>query len=511
MVNWANYGHTIIGTASNGELAYKMINDYKPDIVITDIKMPVMTGLELIQKCYEEKRELPVFILLTSYEEIQFYKEAIKYQVLEYLVKLELTPEALIEAVSRAEEKVNSLKKTSSDILPTDNIDVMKERFLIRMILNMFYESDNLSDLINYYNLDFSASNHVASYFHIFNTKEDPQSDKQFALYTSSLQMIRELLAKYIPCEILSLDIKHFCVIFHLDDSIEDIWNTINDALKHVSDMLFSYYSVKIIGGVGSPVSNPLRLCDSYQDAKRIAPKAFAENTIYYYPCINDTQIEGTVFNMTLFRDDLQKAFTEYDGKALYSVFNSLMELFENSPSHYIQAIDAAGSILYMALSFLHNGDQVVSDIFADTNAGYRSLYESISTADVLKWMEHFRDGLCDYFNDHNKDFKGIVVTNVKKYIRENNDKRLSLNEVAQLFNISPSYLSLLFSKYNDVGFSDYINQCKIDTAKNMLKEGELKIYEIADELGFESTSYFSRVFKKVTGLSPRDYLNQLS
>lgn len=95
-----------------------------------------------------------------------------------------------------------------------------------------------------------------------------------------------------------------------------------------------------------------------------------------------------------------------------------------------------------------------------------------------------------------------------KKYIGEHISERLSLNEVAAVFGISPNYLSQLFGKYNDVGFSEYINISKINEAKRLLDEGTLKIYEVAEMLGFESSFYFSKVFKKVEGVSPTDYLN---
>lgn len=78
------------------------------------------------------------------------------------------------------------------------------------------------------------------------------------------------------------------------------------------------------------------------------------------------------------------------------------------------------------------------------------------------------------------------------------------------MFRISPHYLSVLFSKYNDGGFSDFVNQRKIDAAKQMMADGGYKIYEISDILGFQSAFYFSRVFKKVTVLSPRDYLKSI-
>lgn len=96
----------------------------------------------------------------------------------------------------------------------------------------------------------------------------------------------------------------------------------------------------------------------------------------------------------------------------------------------------------------------------------------------------------------------------MKKYIHEHIREHLSLNEVAAVFGISPSYLSQLFSKYNETGFSEYINISKINEGKRLLDEENLKVYEVAEMLGFESAFYFSKVFKKVEGVSPTEYMN---
>ena len=186
------------------------------------------------------------------------------------------------------------------------------------------------------------------------------------------------------------------------------------------------------------------------------------------------------------------------------------MELFQNRPSHYVQALDAAGNILYLSLSLLSNGEQIVSEIFRNKSNGYRSLYELTNVEQILEWLTVFRDGLCESFSTHNKDYKNHIVINVKKYINDHMEEKLTLNKVSEVFNISPNYLSVLFSKYNNLGFTDYINQSKVDAAKKMMAEGDLKVYEISDILGFESAFYFSRVFKKVTGISPRDYISQI-
>ena len=126
------------------------------------------------------------------------------------------------------------------------------------------------------------------------------------------------------------------------------------------------------------------------------------------------------------------------------------------------------------------------------------SIYDPLTHAD--KTIERRNLILQNMLDD------GII--NEQQYTDAVNEK-ITLNQLSDVFNISPNYLSILFSKYNDMGFIDYVNHAKIECAKEMLDEGTLKIYEISDKLGYESAFYFSRVFKKVEGVSPRDYINR--
>lgn len=513
MLNWNDYDINIVGTASNGGIAYEMIKEHTPEIVITDIKMPVMTGLELAQKCYEEHMMLPVFIILTSYEEFQFVREALCYQVSSYLVKLELTPEVLVNALKQAIDKILTMQKSSaSSASSLNSIYLLKEQFYTRLILNLFESEHQFMMQCNYLNLNFDYNAFVVCYMEICCEKLNEMSpEKQLSLYTSSLQMVRELMAKYLPCHVLSLDLKHFAIIFFLDqEHAANYRDTVQNTIKQVSSMLFNYYTVTTLTGVGGLVNTPLQIASSFQDAKQIfsqikpqEPVLFIENTAYGESLKN-------VFNISLFKEDIRKAYAEFDEKALYDIFTSIMDLFQNKPAHYIQALDAAGNILYLSLSLLNNGEQIVSDIFADRSNGYRSLYELTNVTQIIDWLTVLRDGLCESVATYNKDYKNHIVVSVKKYIHEHVKEKLTLNKVAEIFSISPNYLSVLFSKYSDTGFTDYINQTKVNAAKEMMAEENLKIYEISDILGFESAFYFSRVFKKVTGVSPRDYMNQI-
>lgn len=511
MINWEEHGISIVGTASNGAAAYDLILEHSPEIAITDIKMPVMSGLELARKCREEGRKLPLFIILTSYEEFNFVKEAITYQVVDYLIKLELTPEVLLETVQKAIERIPEQQPMQAAAQPPDNIYLIREQFYTRLIFNLFESEEQFMTQAQNLNIDFSYDSFAVGYVEIRSEKLTQMSnEKQLNLYTSSLQMVSELVSRYIPCHVLSLDIRHFCVIFFLKDELAANYkNLIRNTLRQVSAMLFNYYSVTIHASIGSPITSPLQMSSSYQDARQTFARVSEEAPILFLEDIAEDEPLKNVFNISLFREDILKAYAEYDEKALYDTLTSIIELFDSQKAHYVQALDAASNILYLSLSLLGNGEQLVSDIFQEKTNGYRSLYELTGTEQILEWMKLLRDGLCQSFTAHNKDYKNHTVVQVKKYINEHIEEKLTLNKVAREFNISPNYLSVLFSRNNDIGFSDYINQSKIDAAKKMMTDGDYKIYEISDRLGFESAFYFSRVFKKVTGLSPRDYMNQ--
>jgi two-component system response regulator YesN len=107
------------------------------------------------------------------------------------------------------------------------------------------------------------------------------------------------------------------------------------------------------------------------------------------------------------------------------------------------------------------------------------------------------------------QNYQSHLVSNVEKYIRENLNKRLSLPDVAAKFNVSPNYLSQLFTRYAGMNFLECVTAVKIAAAKTMLLKGEGAVYEIADKLGYEDAFYFSKVFKKVEGISPREFLHR--
>ena len=213
---------------------------------------------------------------------------------------------------------------------------------------------------------------------------------------------------------------------------------------------------------------------------------------------------------LSLFRKEIAEAFETLDETALHSVFSNICSLLSADQVHYSQALDAASSILHFTITLLPEGMEIASSIFSDQPDTY--LYRQKTVPSILLWLRQLEEGLCRELPACRNTQKNYLVEHAKQYIREHLDERIVLQDIADTFNVSPNYLSQLFKKFENIGirlpFQEYLIQERMKKARLLLLTTDLKIYEIADQLGFESAFYFSKVFKKVTGVSPKDFRN---
>ncbi len=510
MLNWADYGIEVCGTAMNGAVALEMIEEYSPEIVITDIRMPIMNGLELAKICRETYGRIPLFIILTSYEEFELARQALSYEVVDYLIKLELDPEALGRSIGRTLERLNELR--ASETVRSERRPILQsylDKFFLRLLHNLFDNEEQFKLQAKDLSLNFDNQYFAAAHCEILeDSVRDMTHGQLMNLYNSTMQMVKDILKRHMTCQVISLDLKHFSIIFHFSAVSKEEHEKMMEALRNASAMVRNYFNVRLTVGIGSVVDSPLKISDSYQDARVAFTSATLEDPFRDYDQVKPEDIKNS-FNITLFKNDLTKAFEEFDTGILYDTLTQIIELFRSNPLRYLQAIDGACNILYLALSLLPSGEETLAGIFSDDPDNYRSIYRMGNVEQVSDWMVRLRDGLCETLKSKRITYKEHVISNIQKYIQNHIDERLTLNEVSAVFGLSPNYLSVLFKKTCGIGFSEYITQMKISRARTMLLEQDMKVYEVADQLGFESAFYFSKVFKKVAGVSPREFVQQ--
>lgn len=398
MLPWAEHDIEICGTAGNGVEALKLIETLQPQLVIADIKMPMMNGLELLRESTERFGPVPTFIILTSYEEYQLVKQAISYQAVDYLVKLELDAPQLLAAIQKASARVDEhLSHQAAQLARGQEsyaVAAYQEKFWLKLLNRLLPAQPSLPEQAQQVQIDLSYQRYVCVYACLHEVESRP------ALYSACQRMIREILERYAGFYSLSNDPSHLSLIFFFEEqqAVAERMSLIQQGINNCVEMLKSYFNVNVSFGVGTAVASPDEIATSFEEAKTAEKESSEANPIRIF-------------------------------------------------SHLVGANRRSG--------------------------------------------------------------KDRLISSIQSYIDENLGGKLLLNEVAEVFGLSPNYLSILFKKNCDLGFTEYINTRKIEKAKQLLLAGDMRIYEVADALGFESAFYFSKVFKKIDGHSPREYIQK--
>jgi len=396
MLDWATLGYEVVGTARNGAEAMKAIAETHPDIVVSDIRMPVLDGLALVEQCRQYDTALPAFIMLTSYEEFDYVKRSMRLGAVEYLVKMDLTPESLSAALDRARkvvQKETRLRAPSSNT--AGSLESYRDRLFLQLYGGVFTTRDTFDKLCAELDLHFTAPQYAVAVAEL--QARDLPTEQLLTLSTGVVRMAGETMPKYRPCYVTGLDLRHFSVLFPLKKE-EETESTLDTVLQRTGKILYNYFSAPLYWAVGRPVADVLSA-----------------------------------------------------GKSQHDAFAALPLLDESQP-----------------IAFYHE------------EAGTQL------------------------------DHRARVVARVQEYIRQNLEKRLSLNDVASVFGFSPNYLSQLFAQNSESGFVEFVTSTRITAAKELMASTDWKVYEISDKLGFESAFYFSKVFKKLEGVSPREYMQKV-
>lgn len=507
MLNWNELGIEIVAVARNGLQLQQAIEREHPQLVITDIKMPIKSGLEVLKESGAVYGRVPLFILLTSYEEFSYVKEALTYQAVDYLVKLELTEQSLAASVQKALDLLQQIKEQGHPPYPMYERGAMgafRDKFFVRLFNGLIDSRQAFDSQKQELALCFEEKHYVVCYVTIESKEEE---ERDVSLYYSSTGMLKETLSRYLTCHITSLDLHHLAITFCLNEEQGAHYRTIiRQVLEKALHVIYNYFSVYLLCCVGLPVNDPFHLSDSFNSARQLLTSSQEKASISFAE-----QKQEQRFSLDPYRIRLTRAFEELDAEELAQIMEDVAKEMERQGITPLQAIESASNILYMAISLIPDGQKLVEQIFQEEHGGYRQLYSCTTTNQCCAYLRHLAEGLGKYLQSRKQDYRAKVVANIQQYIQENITRKLNLTEVALLFGFSQNYLSSLFSRYSECSFVEYITKEKVHAAKQMMAQGEYKVYEIAEKLGFESSFYFSKVFKKVEGLSPRQYLQHLS
>lgn len=506
IINWDEIGIELVGQAEDGIEAFSLIKSLKPDIVITDIRMPGMDGIELVKKTREMQQKCH-FIIISGFRQFEYAHNAIKYGVDDYLLKpikkVELTS-ILTKIRSEFDEikvKKNEEKKIENKLI--QNTEILRKQFLNKLILANNENHYDLETINNEYQLGFQDG--LFQSFIIRLDKKNNEIDDYEKKCKEKFFIVVTRNLKDFCWEIQTTD--DICIINYPSQNINSIKKAVNNTMPEFEQYLKTLDIFDVTIGLGTQETSLDNIVNSVNSAKKAIMcriVAGVNKIISYSP------------------QDYEK----------YSSSDFVTENDERQIINIIEVLDAEGLNDYISRLFydLRTKNRIdpclyfeiaekITDIYINAIKKNRATEKGINKNDIIsdftgcKNINDIINKLSKNLVKDLKDYSKIIdkqnyapIRIAKKYISKNYNKTISLNEIAQIVNMNSVYFSHLFKKETGQNFSDYIINYRMNIAKELLKNIKYNVSQVSHMVGYQDEKYFSKLFKKQIGINPKDF-----
>ncbi len=491
--------YEVCGCACDGEEAVRLITEASPDIVVTDIKMPNMDGIELI-KWIRKNQSAIECILLSGYDEKEYLHEAIRQHVSEYILK-PIVKEKFYTTLDRIAEEVKEKKKLAGQRAFNVSINNRFGNGVYKIITaSTQYEKTEIEEIIKQqcpsFDIDGSMYVILISNTTVNDTQTYGGGETHIVCYGIK-NIIDEMLDEMSVNAYGVLDANHNIIILvqKSDRCIVDIMSEIREKIR---DSIMQDISIAISDEYTGVENSE----GAYEKTEKLIKSSIMGSGIF---------TSGTKSNFemqTLFRTN--KKIVSMIERANIGCMKLIDEMFEK----YETGVYPPESIIIMTEDFILRLKIFAKDkkyISSEEIGKYTKRIENNKNAEQLKEnMKRLAEYVLSQISQQVSDGISKKIFEVQKYVNENYYKDITLNKISELFSINENYFSGQFKKQIGISFIDYLTEVRINKAKELLAENDISIGEISEMIGYENATYFSKVFKKVTGISPIQYKMKL-
>jgi two-component system response regulator YesN len=505
-IEWSKFGMTVIADVPNGQVAWEVYKREAPHIVITDIKMPVMDGMELIARIRETDQTTKV-IILTCMEDFDLVRKALVKNVSEYILKLEMSTDQIEGLLSRLQREMKESFRSIPQHSESEHGAVKETLFKDYLFCNRYTVSEFAVKVDNMH-LNLKPVRMIVCMMEIdqyWRLRDRFQDQKGQLIRMSLLNALDEVLRGYERGEVFHDEESRYIFIFSFHDllSEQQILECLYKIIDHIRKVMTTYFNVTVSFGISDIQTGYHAMKKQYQQSVQALERKF-----FYGPGKNvpaERYDKGLISSE--WREKLLKLPEEWEISDSYK-----KSLADKIHSFLLEGNAAVKQVvqkqfmqwLLWPITSLHLARVNAVDLF--------TLYaERTMNAETMdETIEIYRQYLFELAKYHaQKRTVSKEIKDVLYFIEIHFERDITLEDLAELVKMSPNYLSSLFKKEMQQNYADYLVQYRIEKAKELLLGTYLKTYEVADKVGFVNHSYFSRSFKKMTGTSPREFRKQ--
>lgn len=515
-IDWEKEGYIFCGEASDGELAYPMIIKEKPDILITDIRMPFMDGLEL---CKLVKKELPniKILILSGYDEFDYAKEAIRLGVTEYLLK-PISSGKLLEALNGVSESIRR-EKEDKDLVRKymeemrENTEHEKQKFFEQMIAGNLSMADAL-ETGKKYEMNLSAGMYNLLLFRFTLGKENRKSGELLGEAEYAIEKLTERLEYVFEFQ---RGVEGWAFLLMADNE-EQMSERVKELSKDLEEIMKNYSTIAYFGGIGQPVARLRELEESFREAERALAARFTMelNRIISVEDIRMAQNVDTLddIEITSF-GEIEKTRTmleKFLNNGAEDEIDEFVDVYINElPEENLKSVLMRQYIIMDAYIVMMSFCEKIEGIEGEMQAQSEELKNSMKTIQTLEEIKNYIRMLLKKIIGVRDTISGRRYSDIIEIAKDQIRKtymsdEISLNTIAAEVGMSPSYFSSIFSKEMGKTFVEYLTEIRMDRAKELLMCSSMKTSEIGCEVGYKDPHYFSYIFKKTQNCTPKEF-----
>jgi len=517
-VNWEELGFEIFDEAKNGFEAIEKLTLNSVDLVITDIRMPKMNGIDLLRSIKENNFSQCV-IFLSGFSEFTYAQQGLALGVFDYILK-PMDPVKIIEVLKRAHKFLSSkkneeeLKKTLNEKLEM-NKTISREKILYDMLLGRELPLPAIADVLFEYEIDLDLYVTQLAVLEIddfdINAEEWIKSGKDLELFEKIKGISMDIINKngaikgiIVDGEIGSLSIVLQPVSI-ADHIIFD--NTTMDVMNRILLGINNELEVQLTIGIGRVYESLDEVSCSFRDAKNALRHKYSlgSNKIIHAqqiePCSNKQ------FSNSIEREKLLLSYIILGDDRAYTVVEDIFNIIYNSGENSVFSVGTVLNKIMAGLARSIKEEYSFLNIIFDTeklaNVDFCS-YSDVSS--TRQYFAYLITELLSLIREYKLNQRDNIISKACEYVLNNVEDDITLKSVSEHLCISKNYFCSLFKQETGENFLEYVTRVKMERAKKLLKMGTFKAYEISYMLGYQETGYFSRIFKKYSGYSPTEY-----
>lgn len=500
--------YEIVGEAANGEEAWGLLENIPTDIVVSDVRMPKIDGLQLLNNIKNSNSAVQV-IMLSSYDDYDYVREALRNGAVDYILKHKLTVTTLKDALEKAVKNLEEQQHTRYDNV--SSMAALKRDFIMKLMTGFYTRPEEVLSRINVLNLSLGKYNILPVIMMI--QKNDFRSTMDaYTMENTVVSIIDEILhdmGSGICCHVSDV---RFIILLSFENIFsekkrKEIYNSV---IRRISICLNNYIKMQASFFDGSIADNMFDIKNAYS----VAEQKY-ENR--YYERLNNNVANNKQFDiMTIYGIKQERALlsavrgNDYDEtkKIICEIFDELKLRQPSLAESQIVFTDILGIISRIC----KERDIDVTRIYGEQMTPQAKFNEFTSIDIAQEWFEKIFSLIINIGDETNFILSSEHVSGAVKYIHKHYNESISLTMVASAIGISPAYLSKVFKEELGIGFVKYLNTHRMEIAKKLLECPQHNIKTISNMCGFNDEAYFSNAFRKHTGMSPnkfKKYINK--